>query len=297
MKGIIMAGGTGTRLWPMTLTVSKQLLPVFDKPMVYYPLTTLIEAGIRDILIISTPHDLPLYESLLKDGSQWGISLSYSVQETPGGIAQAFIVGKDFMGNDNVVLILGDNVFYGHGIAQAVQNAIMRANGATIFAYYVRDPNRYGVISFNKHAQAVAIEEKPKKPKSSYAVTGLYCYDNNVVNIVRDLTPSTRGELEITDVNNYYLSHSALHVELLSRGVAWLDTGTPESLLAASHFIQTLQERQGLKVGCPEEAAWRAGFIDDAALETEAQKYVTSGYGTYLLELLAQQQFLLRKEK
>jgi glucose-1-phosphate thymidylyltransferase len=297
MKGIVMAGGTGTRLWPMTLTVSKQLLPVFDKPMVYYPLATLISAGIKDILIISTPHDIPLYQALLKDGSQWGVSLSYKIQDRPGGIAQAFMVGKEFIGNDNVTLILGDNIFYGPDINKSLENAISRQQGATIFAYYVKDPNRYGVVSFNKNAQAIGIEEKPKKPKSSYAVTGLYCYDNNVVNIVNELTPSNRGELEITDVNNHYLSNSALHVEILSRGVAWLDTGTPESLLDAAHFIQTLQERQSIKVGCPEEAAWRAGFITDVQLEEQANKFLNSGYGHYLLELLNHERFLLRKER
>lgn len=297
MKGIIMAGGSGTRLWPMTLSVSKQLLPVFDKPMVYYPLTTLMESNIRDILIISTPHDIPLYEALLKDGSQWGISLSYCVQDKPGGIAQAFLLAQNFIAQDCVSLILGDNVFYGHGISHSLNNALTKKEGATIFAYYVRNPDRYGVVSFNKHAQAVAIEEKPKKPKSSYAVTGLYCYDNQILDIARELKPSMRGELEITDVNNFYLAKNQLHVELLNRGVAWLDTGTPESLLAASQFIQTLQERQGLKVGSPEEVAWRMGFINDEALETEAQKYLSSGYGHYLLELLAQQKFLMLKEK
>jgi glucose-1-phosphate thymidylyltransferase len=297
MKGIIMAGGTGTRLWPMTLTVSKQLLPVFDKPMVYYPLATLISAGIKDILIISTPHDIPLYQSLLKDGSQWGVSLSYKIQDRPGGIAQAFIVGKEFIGDDNVTLILGDNIFYGPDITRSLERAIAKTKGASIFAYFVKDPNRYGVVSFDKNAQAIDIEEKPKNPKSSYAVTGLYCYDNDVVKISQNLSPSNRGELEITDVNNYYLSKGLLNVEVLSRGVAWLDTGTPESLLDASHFIQTLQERQSIKVGCPEEAAWRAGFITDSELEVEANKFLNSGYGQYLLDLLTHQQFLMRREK
>ena len=296
MKGIIMAGGTGTRLWPMTLTVSKQLLPVFDKPMVYYPLATLISAGIQNIFIISTPHDIVLYQSLLGDGSQWGISLSYKVQNRPAGIAQAFLVGKEFIAHDNVTLILGDNIFYGPDINRSLEKAILRKSGATIFAYSVKDPNRYGVVASDEFGHATSIEEKPLHPKSRYAVTGLYCYDNVVVDIVQTLRPSKRGELEITDVNNCYLTHNALRVEILSRGVAWLDTGTAESLLAASHFIQTLQERQSIKVGCPEEEAWRRGFISDDELEIQAHKYLNSGYGQYLLELLSHERFLLTRE-
>ena len=297
MKGILLAGGSGTRLGPMTGTVSKQLLAVFDKPMIYYPLTTLMEAGIRDILVISTPQDIGLYQNLLKDGSQWGISLSYAVQPKPGGIAEAFLVGENFIGKDSVSVILGDNIFYGNDTTQCLARALERPTGATIFAYYVRDPNRYGVLVFDENRNLIDIEEKPQNPKSDYAVTGLYCYDNRVIEIAKGLTPSKRGELEITDVNNFYLKEGLLEAEILPRGVAWLDTGTPTSLLDAAHFIHTIEIRQGLKVGCPEEVAWRMGYIDSAALERLAQRYLNNGYGQYLIELLSHQKFLMRKEK
>lgn len=296
-KGIIMAGGNGTRLWPMTQAISKQLLPVYDKPMIYYPLTTLMEAGIRDILIITTPHDLPMYQALLKNGNQWGINLSYAIQDKPGGIAEAFLVGKQFIGNDNVTLILGDNIFYGTQIHTLLTNAINKKTGASIFAYYVHDPQRYGVIVFNNQLKPIAIEEKPQQPKSHYAVTGLYCYDNQVVDIVKNLRPSKRGELEITDVNNCYLQKEQLHAEVLNRGAAWLDTGTCASLLDAAHFIHTVEERQGLKVGCPEEAAWRKGFISDEILEKLAQENLHNNYGQYLLGLLAHQKFMEKMEE
>ena len=295
-KGIIMAGGSGTRLWPMTQVISKQLLPVYDKPMIYYPLTTLMEAGIRDILIVSTPHDVEMYRTLLKDGTQWGINLSYVVQANPGGIAEAFLVGEKFIGNDNVTLILGDNIFYGTQIHSVLTKAINKKSGASIFAYYVQDPERYGVIVFDEKLKPFAIEEKPQQPKSHYAVTGLYSYDNQVVHIAKELKPSARGELEITDINNAYLNMGQLNAEILSRGIAWLDTGTCASLLDAAHFIHTVEERQGLKVGCPEEAAWHKGFIDDADLEKLAQQNLHNTYGKYLLDLLEHKKLLEKME-
>jgi glucose-1-phosphate thymidylyltransferase len=291
-----MAGGSGTRLWPMTQVISKQLLPVYDKPMIYYPLTTLMEAGIRDILIVSTPHDVEMYRTLLKDGTQWGINLSYVVQANPGGIAEAFLVGEKFIGNDNVTLILGDNIFYGTQIHSVLTKAINKKSGASIFAYYVQDPERYGVIVFDEKLKPFAIEEKPQQPKSHYAVTGLYSYDNQVVHIAKELKPSARGELEITDINNAYLNMGQLNAEILSRGIAWLDTGTCASLLDAAHFIHTVEERQGLKVGCPEEAAWHKGFIDDAALEKLAQQNLRNTYGKYLLNLLEHKKLLEKME-
>lgn len=285
-KGIILAGGSGTRLYPATHVVSKQLLPVYDKPMIYYPLTTLMLAGIRDILVISTPMDTPRFEQLLGDGSAWGINLRYAVQEKPEGLAQAFIIGKQFIGDDPVALILGDNIFYGHDLAEDLQQIYRQASGATIFAYQVKDPERYGVAEINAEGKVVGIEEKPSIPKSRYAVTGLYFYDNNVVEIAESLVPSARGELEITDVNKRYLEAETLEVVLMSRGVAWLDTGTHESLLEAGSFIQTIEKRQGLKIACPEEVAYRMGFIDSSQLLALANKYGKSEYGRYLQDLL-----------
>lgn len=284
MKGIILAGGSGTRLHPMTLVTSKQLMPVYDKPMIYYPLSTLMLAGIRDILIISTPKDLPSFQALLGDGSRWGISLSYAEQPTPDGLAQAYIIGADFIGPNPSCLILGDNIFYGHGINEVFKSAKSRADGATVFAYHVSDPERYGVIEFDEHMKAISIEEKPTKPKSNWAVTGLYFYDSAVVDIAANLQPSSRGELEITDINRIYLEQGRLSVEKLGRGYAWLDTGTPDSLLDASEFVATLERRQGFKISCPEEIAFREGFIDADQLEVLASKYGKSSYGKYLLE-------------
>lgn len=286
MKGIILAGGSGTRLYPLTLSISKQLLPVYDKPMVYYPLSTLMLAGIRDILIISTPRDLPQYQALLGDGSQWGLSFTYKEQPTPGGLAQAFILGESFIGDDNVVLILGDNIFHGAHLSATLQKARENIKGAKVFAYYVTDPERYGVVEFNDQGKAISIEEKPKQPKSNFAVTGLYFYDNKVIDYAHQLTPSGRGELEITDINALYLQEGNLDVEVLSRGTAWLDTGTHTSLLQAAHFIETIESRQGLKVGCPEEIAWSSGYIDDEQLQKLALSLGNSGYREYLISLL-----------
>ena len=285
MKGIILAGGLGTRLYPLTLAVSKQLMPVYDKPMIYYPLSTLLQAGIRDVLIISTPYDLPNFEKLLKDGSEIGCNFSYVPQHEPNGLAQAFVLGEQFIGNDAAALILGDNIFYGAGMPELMQ-ASANPDGGVIFAYQVADPERYGVVEFDEDFNALSIEEKPAKPKSHYAVPGLYFYDNEVIDIAKHLQPSARGEYEITDVNKKYLSMGKLKVGVLGRGVAWLDTGTHNSLLQAGQFIQVIEERQGLKIGCIEEVAWEQGFIDDAQLERLGQQYIKSGYGEYLLGLL-----------
>ena len=291
MKGIVLAGGSGTRLYPMTQVVSKQLLPVYDKPMVYYPLSTLMQAGIRDILVISTPQDTPRFEALLGDGKRWGLRLSYAVQPRPEGIAQAFIVGRDFIGRERVALVLGDNIFHGEALPQLLQRAAARERGATVFAYAVKDPERYGVIEFDRAGKAIGVEEKPARPKSRYAVTGMYFYDNRVVEIAAKLKPSARGELEITDVNRAYLAQGELEVAPMGRGMAWLDTGSHEALLEAAHFIETIERRQGLKIACPEEVAFRTGLIDAAQLESLARKLGNSSYGQYLLRVLTERLF------
>ena len=285
MKGIILAGGSGTRLHPLTLAVSKQLMPIYDKPMIYYPLSTLMLAGIKDILIISTPHDLPLFERLLGDGSRIGCNFQYAVQEVPNGLAQAFIIGKEFIGNDKVALVLGDNIFYGTGMHRALLDASAR-EGGTVFAYHVNDPERYGVVEFDDNNKAISIEEKPEIPKSNYAVPGIYFYDNKVVEIAQNLQPSTRGEYEITDINKVYLEQGNLHVSILNRGTAWLDTGTFQSLIQAQQFVQVIEDRQGLKIGCIEEIAHHKGFISDKQLEDIAKPLLKSGYGKYLMNIL-----------
>ena len=290
-KVMILAGGSGTRLYPVTLAVSKQLLPIHDKPMIYYPLSTLLLAGIRDVLVISTPQDTPRFEQLLGDGRQWGINLQYAVQPSPDGLAQAFIIGRQFIGGDHSALVLGDNIFYGHEFAGDLKEASAQVNGATVFAYHVHDPERYGVVEFDGDGKAMSLEEKPTSPKSNYAVTGLYFYDNAVLDIARDLRPSPRGELEITDVNRIYLERSALGVKVMGRGHAWLDTGTHESLLDASQFIATIEKRQGLKVSCPEEIAYRQGYIDATTLERLAQPMLKNPYGQYLISVLKERVF------
>lgn len=291
MKGIILAGGSGTRLYPVTQVVSKQLLPVYDKPMVYYPLTTLMLAGIRDILVISTPDDTPRFEQLLGDGAKWGIRLSYAVQPRPEGLAQAFIIGREFIGRDRVALVLGDNLFHGHDLTALLEKAARKEGGATVFAYPVNDPERYGVVEFDARGKAISIEEKPRQPKSRYAVVGLYFYDNAVIDIASGLRPSPRGELEITDVNVAYLRRGTLDVIPMGRGMAWLDTGTHETLLEAAHFIETVERRQGLKIACPEEVAYRMGFIDAAALRRLAEPLAASAYGRYLHRVLEERLF------
>jgi len=289
MKGIILAGGSGTRLYPITRVVSKQLLPVYEKPMIYYPLSVLMLAGLREILVISTPEDLPRFQDLMGDGSQWGLKFSYEEQPRPEGLAQAFIIGSDFIGDDHVCMILGDNIFYGHGLPEKLQRAVTRKKGGTIFGYWVKDPERYGVVSFDRSGRARDIREKPASPESNYAVTGLYFYDNRVKEIAAGLRPSARGELEITDLNLAYLEMGSLYVEKLGRGIAWLDTGTHESLLQAANFIQVIEERQGLKVSCVEEIAYRMGYIDEDQLDRLARPLIKNGYGQYLLKILGQE--------
>lgn len=286
MKGIILAGGSGTRLHPLTHSLSKQLLPVYDKPMIYYPLSVLMLAGIQDILIITTPHDQLSFINLLGSGNQWGLNITYEAQPNPDGLAQAFIIGEQFIGNDNVSLVLGDNIFYGHGMDKLLDNAMQQKKGATVFGYYVKDPERYGVVDFDDNGHAIDLEEKPENPKSNYAVTGLYFYDNDVIEIAKSIKPSPRGELEITDVNKAYMERGDLNVEVMGRGYAWLDTGTHASLLQASNFIQVMEERQGLKIACPEEIAYAQGFIDAKQVETLASHLLKSGYGEYLMGLI-----------
>lgn len=286
MKGIILAGGSGTRLHPLTHSLSKQLLPVYDKPMIYYPLSVLMLAGIQDILIITTPHDQQSFINLLGSGNQWGLNITYEAQPNPDGLAQAFIIGEQFIGNDSVSLVLGDNIFYGHGMDKLLDNAMQQEKGATVFGYYVKDPERYGVVDFDDDGHAIALEEKPENPKSNYAVTGLYFYDNDVIEIAKSIKPSPRGELEITDVNIAYMERGDLNVEVMGRGYAWLDTGTHASLLQASNFIQVMEERQGLKIACPEEIAFAKGFIDAAQVESLASHLLKGGYGEYLMELI-----------
>ncbi len=286
MRGIILAGGSGTRLYPLTIAASKQLLPVYDKPMIYYPLSALMLAGIREVLIISTPEDTPRFQALLGTGEQWGLRFQYAVQSEPGGLAQAFLIGENFVQGHNSALVLGDNIFYGHDLSRMLQNAARREEGATVFAYSVQDPERYGVVEFDEEKRAISIEEKPREPRSRYAVTGVYFYDRQVVEVAKSLQPSARGELEITDVNRWYLERGQLHVEVLGRGFAWLDTGTQDSLIEAATFIQTIEKRQGLKVACPEEIAFRLGYIDAEQMERLAAKLGKSGYGTYLLQVV-----------
>ena len=286
MKGIILAGGAGTRLHPITLSISKQLLPVYDKPMIYYPLSTLMMAGIREVLVITTPRDNPLFRQLLGDGSQWGLSIDYAIQEHPGGLAQAFLIGRDFVGGEPCCLVLGDNIFFGQGLSRLLRQAAQKTRGATVFGYWVRDPERYGVAEFDANGRVVSLEEKPDRPKSNYAVTGLYFYDDQVCDLAAGLTPSARGELEITDLNRLYLQQGQLELVQLGRGMAWLDTGTHDSLMEAGSFVETIEKRQGLKVCCPEEIAWRNGWIDDAEVRAIAEPLRKNGYGQYLLEML-----------